>query len=202
MLAIVVDQTDRLARLVDRLLDVSRLELNKLVLERAESDLAGLVRGVAASIQALAPNHRVEVRSPERTLAFVDALRVEQVVSNLLVNAIKFSPASDRVEVEVFCPAEEVVGVAVRDWGPGIPAEHRPHVFGRLYQAHAATRQSGMGLGLYVSRQIAELHGGALEAEFPSDGGTRFVLTIPTAGGVDPTAPGTIRERCLALSSR
>jgi signal transduction histidine kinase len=70
----------------------------------------------------------------------------------------------------------------VRDHGLGIPPEHRPHIFDRFYQAHAGgplTSMAGMGLGLYISRQIVELHGGTIDAEFPDDGGTRFVVMLP-----------------------
>jgi two-component system sensor histidine kinase BaeS len=73
----------------------------------------------------------------------------------------------------------------VSDSGIGVPEEHRPHIFDRFYQAHAEHRLGGMGLGLYISRQIVELHGGRVEAEFPAAGGTRITVTLP-AGAGDP----------------
>jgi signal transduction histidine kinase len=70
--------------------------------------------------------------------------------------------------------------VSVRDQGPGIPVEHRAHIFERFYQAGAAAEHAaGMGLGLFISREIVELHGGSISAEFPSDGGARFVIALP-----------------------
>jgi signal transduction histidine kinase len=75
-----------------------------------------------------------------------------------------------------------VVELSVRDRGVGIPAEHRAHIFDRFYQAHAGgqlTNMAGLGLGLYISRQIVELHGGTIEAQFPEDGGTRIVVRLP-----------------------
>jgi signal transduction histidine kinase len=101
----------------------------------------------------------------------VDPLRLEQVLTNLLSNAIK-------------CAAGATVRLAVRDRGLGIPEEHRAHLFDRFYQAHADHYRSGLGLGLYISREIVELHGGPLEAEFPADGGSRFIVTLPTGRGV------------------
>ena len=89
---------------------------------------------------------------------------------------------SDRVEVEMACPTSQTVRVAVRDWGPGIAPEHRPHVFDRLYQAHAATRHSGMGLGLHICRVIVERHGGRVWAESPGEGhGTTLWVALPLA---------------------
>jgi signal transduction histidine kinase len=74
------------------------------------------------------------------------------------------------------------VQLTVRDHGVGVPVEHRAFIFDRFYQAHAGgplTSMAGMGLGLYISRQIVELHGGTIEADFPEDGGARFVVTLP-----------------------
>jgi signal transduction histidine kinase len=71
--------------------------------------------------------------------------------------------------------------VAVRDYGAGVPVERRDRLFERFYQAHAEGHRGGLGLGLFISRQIAQLHGGTLEAEFPDAGGSRFVLILPVA---------------------
>ncbi len=107
------------------------------------------------------------------------------MVANLLDNAIKYSPDGGRIEVEVALPTPETLRLAVRDYGTGIPPDQREGLFDRFYQAHTASHTSGLGLGLYLSRQIVELHGGRIGAEFPPDGGTRFVVTLPTnlAGG-------------------
>jgi two-component system sensor histidine kinase MprB len=97
----------------------------------------------------------------------------------LLDNAIKFSPPGSPIEVRIAEPGPTGVTLAVRDHGIGIPAELRPRLFERYYQAHDAEYRSGMGLGLYLSRQIIALHGGSIHAEFPPDGGTRFVVHLP-----------------------
>ena len=91
---------------------------------------------------------------------------MEQVVTNLLDNAIKFSPSGGTIEVEVSAPTPDTVRLAVSDPGIGIPPDRRARIFQRFYQAHADDHRSGMGLGLYISRQIVELHGGHIAADF------------------------------------
>ena len=77
-------------------------------------------------------------------------------------------------------PDDDLVEIAVRDHGPGIPPDHREHIFERFYQAgEGQSNAAGMGLGLYISREIVELHGGSIRAEFPEDGGARFVIALP-----------------------
>ena len=113
----------------------------------------------------------------------IDPLRIEQVVTNLIDNAIKYSPEGGQIDIDLGCDeVENSPRITVRDRGVGVPPEHRPHIFDRFYQAHAGgplTSMAGMGLGLYISRQIVELHGGSIQAEFPEDGGTRFVVRLP-----------------------
>ena len=175
----VTDQADRLNRLIARLLDISRLQAGRLVLECQEIDLKESVDGAAASAQARASQHRITVRSPARLAASVDPVRFEQVIANLLDNAIKYSPDGGPIELELTRPSAASVQLAVRDHGLGIPPERRSQIFDRFYQAHGEGYRSGMGLGLYISRQIVELHGGELWAEFPPDGGSRFVVRLP-----------------------
>jgi len=104
------------------------------------------------------------------------------VIRNLLDNAVKYSPDGGPIEVEVAgSTGDEAPGVRVevRDRGIGIPPEHRARIFDRFVQVHAGAHYAGFGLGLYISREIVERHGGAIRAEFPADGGTRFVVELP-----------------------
>jgi signal transduction histidine kinase len=114
----------------------------------------------------------------------VDPLRLEQVVTNLLDNAVKYSPNGGAIKVTLALrrardTAADWAELSVRDYGLGIPPEQRGQIFERFYQAHGNGHKSGLGLGLYISRQIVELHGGEICAEFPPDGGTRFVVRLP-----------------------
>jgi signal transduction histidine kinase len=111
----------------------------------------------------------------------VDALRLEQVLTNLLDNAIKYSPDGGPVEVVLAQTSDATVELSVRDHGLGIPADKRGQIFERFYQAHQNGGGSGLGLGLYVSRRIVEQHGGEIRAEFPDDGGTRMCVQLPMA---------------------
>lgn len=105
---------------------------------------------------------------------------LRQVFVNLLDNAIKFSPSGGSIDVELSSAKRgRSPQLVVRDHGVGIPLDDRPHVFERFYQSQSGDQRAGLGLGLYVSRQIVELHGGRIEAEFPDDGGTRMVVSLP-----------------------
>jgi signal transduction histidine kinase len=172
-------QTARLSRLVSQLLETSRFETGRLAPDWSEVDLVSLVASVVEQVQASAPRHTVVLSTPPAAIARVDGLRVEQVIGNLLDNAVKFSPDGGQIDVELSIPAPELVRLAVRDRGIGIPPEYRRQIFDRYYQAHAESHRSGLGLGLYISRRIVELHGGQIRVEFPEDGGTRFVVELP-----------------------
>jgi PAS domain S-box-containing protein len=174
-------QSDKLARLVAQLLDISRIQSGKLAIERKSADLSGLVRDVVDATRTQLRDHALIARLPRELVMLVDPLRIEQVVTNLIDNAIKYSPEGANIDVSLSNRAEDAQ-LTVRDYGVGVPVEHRPHIFDRFYQAHAGgplTSMAGMGLGLYISRQIVELHGGTIEAEFPESGGTRFVVILP-----------------------
>jgi excisionase family DNA binding protein len=172
-------QAHKLSRLVGQLLDVSRLDSGKLVLEFEPTDLVGLVDQVVGSSRSLTAMHTLSLTAPAALEGDFDALRLEQVFTNLIDNAIKYSPEGGLIEVTVRQPTPTSVTVVVRDQGLGIPVEKRGRIFERFFQAHDDAYASGMGLGLYVSRQIVELHRGQIRAEFPADGGTRVVVELP-----------------------
>jgi signal transduction histidine kinase len=174
-------QSDKLARLVAQLLDISRIQSGKLAIERKSADFSHLVKDMIEAARPQLKNHTLMARLPGKLPLFIDPLRIEQVVTNLIDNAIKYSPEGGQIDVTLTDHAD-VVQFTVRDRGVGVPHEHRAHIFDRFYQAHAGgplTSMAGMGLGLYISRQIVELHGGTIDAEFPDDGGTKVVVTLP-----------------------
>jgi signal transduction histidine kinase len=178
-------QSDKLARLVGQLLDISRIQSGRLAIERKEADLSELVRDVVAGARTQLKNHVLTAHLPDELILLIDPLRIEQVVTNLLDNAIKYSPEGGQIDVVLQSPGDaDCVQLTVRDHGVGVPQEHRAHIFDRFYQAQAGgplTSMAGMGLGLYISRQIVELHGGTIEAEFPLEGGTKLVVILPRA---------------------
>jgi signal transduction histidine kinase len=113
--------------------------------------------------------------------ARLDPFRLEQALANLLHNAIKYTPPGGAIEVVLSQPRPDQIKIEVRDNGPGIPPEARESVFDRFASVNASGPTRGLGLGLYLSRQIVQLHGGELDLESPPEGGTRFVVRMPTA---------------------
>lgn len=178
-LQMIDQQIDRLRRLVSKLLETERLQADQLGVKPAPAEVTALLRAAVDQAQARTTQHDVALYAPDELWAEVDAARLEQVVTNLLDNALKFSSQGGRIEVMLHCPTAEHLELAVRDHGIGVPEEHRPHLFERFYQAHASTHRSGLGLGLYISREIVVRHGGEIAADFPPDRGTHMVVTLP-----------------------
>lgn len=177
---VLIAQLDKLDQLVEQLLDVARIQAKRLSIDPRPTDIAALTR---ATVAAIAPRsdgtHEFRVGGDNSVDASVDALRIEQVLFNLLDNAVKFSPHGGRTDVAVV-EAGENVTITIRDYGPGIAAEQRGRIFDRFYQGDTADHLSGMGLGLWISHEIVELHGGRLSVETPADGpGVRFLVELP-----------------------
>lgn len=179
-------QSAKLGQLIGQLLDVSRLEEGRLTLDAAPTDLVALLRHSVDAFQARGIRHTIALRTPPSLEARVDALRLEQVVMNLLDNAVRYSPIPggepshiEPIDVVLAPAGAGWVSLSVRDHGLGISVDKRDKLFERFFQAHENGHMSGLGLGLYISRQIVELHGGQIQAEFPSDGGTRFTVRLP-----------------------
>lgn len=172
-------QSARLALLVSRLLEVSRLDGGALALDHRSTDVVPLVAGIVSGARIRTEQHTFELHAPDRLRATIDPIRFEQVITNLIDNAVKYSPNGGAVEVTIGKPRTGVAEIAVRDHGVGIPPEQRDHIFERYFRAHAQDHASGMGLGLYISREIVVRHGGEIRCEFPADGGSRFVVALP-----------------------
>jgi PAS domain S-box-containing protein len=184
-------QSEKLTRFVDQLLDISRISAGRLTLNLQPTDLGRLAADVAADLQQTTQRHRFIVEVDHVGVAQVDPLRLEQVLTNLITNAVKYSPEGGPVMIRAARPSADLVQIVVTDQGIGIPPEHRPYIFDRFYQAHGSGYFGGLGLGLSISQQIVQLHGGRLEAEFPDDGGTRLVISLPVA----PTAESAEQDR-------
>ena len=175
-------QCHRLRHLIDQMLDVSRLDAEMIELHREPVDLAEVARAVAATLEPAVRPYRLVVRAPQPAYATVDRLRIEQVLTNLITNAAQYAGGGDRIEVEVGETAGAAIRLAVRDYGKGIAPERRERIFERYYRADRGTdgaRAGGMGIGLYLARQIVERHGGAIRVECPADGGARFLIRLP-----------------------
>jgi signal transduction histidine kinase len=177
---------DRLVRLVNDILDVSKIEAGRLQLDLKEHQVSALCAEAVAGIDGFAQKVGVAVRSqlePDLPRVRADWDRVVQVLTNLLSNALKFSPRAAEVEL-VAKRREESVLFAVRDHGPGIPAGFRDKLFTKFAQADRAHReQEGTGLGLAISRALVLAHGGEIWFESEPGQGAAFFFTLPLAGG-------------------
>ena len=171
-------QSEKLERLISQLLDTSRIEAGRLVLAPEDVDIRELVEEVVGSARART-RQRITIRGPRSVQAWADPLRLEQVLTNLLDNAVKYTEDASEIVVEISTRRPNFLRIAVIDHGPGIPEEYRSQIFERFFRVGGPHSAGGMGIGLYVSRDIVRRHGGELRAEFPPAGGTRFVLEVP-----------------------
>ncbi len=171
-------QSAKLSTLVSQLLDISRLEAGRLALDMQDTDLVVLLRGIVETVQRTTDRHTLTLVAPAMLVRQVDPIRFEQVMVNLLDNAVKYSPEGGYVHVQLFIQADTVC-ITVTDQGIGIPLEKRAHIFDRFYQAHRNGYLGGMGLGLYISQEIVMQHGGTISVEAPEEGGARFLIKLP-----------------------
>jgi signal transduction histidine kinase len=171
------------ARLIDDMLDVSRIVTGKLRLRRQPLDLAWVARAAADVVRPTAESKRVEleVGVPAAAPLVGDADRLQQVVWNLLANAVKFTPTGGHVRLCVE-PAEGGVRLTVADTGVGIEADLLPRIFERFWQAERRASRAGLGLGLAIVKHLVEAHGGTVSAASPGPGqGATFTVTLPAA---------------------
>jgi signal transduction histidine kinase len=184
VLGSIQEQTVVLTRLVNQLLDISRLEAGGFRIETSEVRVAELVASVERTFDALARQKRVELSvvvedsAPDVIIADPDRLRSE-VLGNLLSNAFKFTPEGGSIEVRAQGGEDGLLEVTVRDTGVGIPAEDLPRIFEKFYQVGQDAKAAGSGLGLAIAREIVEAHGGTIDAESEPGRGTTFHVRLP-----------------------
>ena len=163
-LQIINRQIDRMAKLVEDLLDISRLQAGRLSLELEPFDLSQLVLETRDRMAVLSQTHELKVEVPERLEGTWDRGRLDQVLTNLLSNAIRYSPEGGQVLVRVAAEGDSGVHLSVKDQGVGIPSEKQRLIFERFGRAHGS-KYGGLGLGLTISQGIVEQHGGRIWAE-------------------------------------
>jgi len=176
---LIVSHADRLGRMLNLLLDLSCIEAGRLDLALQPTDLVDLARRAASGVQGLTTIHTLVVEAPPVVRGVWDAARLDQVLQNLLTNAVKYSPAGGpivlRLEAEASC-----VTVSVRDSGLGIPVEDLPRLFERFYRVAGTRTLEGSGLGLFICHGIVAAHGGRLWADSAGTGqGSTFSFSLP-----------------------
>lgn len=185
VLAEIDEEVDHMRRLVERLLALARADAEGLTLNRETVHLSALLTDLIEQTRPLAEAKGLALTAqiaPDLT-ASVDPDAVTQVVLNLLENAIKYTPSGRvRLSAHRARPDSSEILIAISDSGPGIPAEHLPHIFDRFYRADGARSRElgGAGLGLAIAKQLVEMHGGAIRVESTPGRGSEFRFTLPT----------------------
>lgn len=187
-------------RLIDDLLDVSRIVTGKLHLDQAPADLQEILE---SSVEAFAPKARdhglhIHVSCEGALVVLCDVTRIKQIIWNLISNAVKFTPPGGLIEVSGRRDGETVT-ITVADTGRGITAEVLPHVFDRFHQAAVSdrSRHGGLGLGLAIVRSLAERHGGSVEAHSDGEGkGTTFLVRLPAYNDSQKEKKNETRTDC------
>jgi heavy metal sensor kinase len=187
-----LEGVERLSNIVRALLMLSQAESGQLALQKTELDLADLVRDLVDQhqIPAEAEGVRLSADLPGNCVVSADRIQIERLVSNLLGNAIKYTPAGGSVRVGLIAGFDQVK-LIVEDTGVGISPGHLPHIFDRFYRVPSADPEKGLGLGLSFVAWIAKAHGGAVTVESTLQEGTRFTVSLPV-GRWSVTPPANV----------
>jgi len=175
-------QVNKLNRLITDLLDVTRIHAGKLDYAVKRTSLTQLVKECVETVWHIYTSHIIESLLPEQEVFIMaDATKIEQVLINFLTNAIKYSPQANKIYIQVSLQPGHVI-VSVRDCGIGIPKQHLQNIFNRYYRvSHSQHAISGLGIGLYISKEMIERHNGSIWAESTEDEGSTFYFSLPLA---------------------
>jgi signal transduction histidine kinase len=182
-------RADQMTKIINDLLDVTRLEEGRLVGEKWPAPVEGLIKNAVSEYKGRAAQCGQELRySVEENLppVSIDVWRVHQVMENLIGNAIKFTPEGGSIDVAARNAVEpDMVEIEVRDTGPGIPVREQEKLFTMFYQIETDSSRSagGLGLGLVISKGIVESHGGRIWIESEAGSGSSFKFTLPVSKG-------------------
>jgi signal transduction histidine kinase/FixJ family two-component response regulator len=181
MTRVMTEQAQRLNKMISSMLDLSRLQTGQFSIERAPLDISALIYRVTEEVRPTLSTHTLTLHAPDAPIEIVgDELRLEQVFQNLILNAVKYSPEGGPIDVRLWADGTGVF-LNVSDHGVGIPRESLPNIFRRFYRASNTEHMqvSGMGVGLYVVKQILEIHGGMVSVESVEGVGSTFSVWLP-----------------------
>jgi two-component system, sensor histidine kinase len=209
---VIDQQVNHLARLIDDLLDIARITRDKLELRKEKLSLADVLRGAVESSRSFLESHghQADVSFPPETVQLEgDPVRLTQILVNLLNNAAKYTPKGEKISLSSMIEGDRAI-VSVKDTGVGIEADKLPHVFEKFYQVDRSLErsESGLGLGLTLTRRLVELHGGTLQARSEGLGkGSEFIVSLPiivnhessTSAGTGANGAGKGEERWRIL---
>jgi signal transduction histidine kinase/DNA-binding response OmpR family regulator len=215
-LTLMLRNAQRLLRLINQLLELSKLDSGKMKLQAAKTDIIPFLKGIIDSFRLLAQQNELDLEfqaeaenraEAEKFTLYLDPRKMEDIMANLLVNAIKFTPAGGKITVtlQISLPTATVnvdenlfpagfFEISVSDTGPGIPADQLLYIFDRFYQAETAyeIQQKGTGIGLALAKELVELHHGTIEAQSREGEGSTVIIRLPL--GSSHLAPDEIVE--------
>lgn len=173
-------QINRLSELINGLLDVSRIQSDRLNLEKEDFCIKELTESVIDDFQQITSSHNLHLKESAPVIVNADKYRINQVLVNLLANAIKYSPDASEIFIQIQ-PVPGGVQVSIEDFGIGIKDEDKEKIFDKFFQVASRMRQSyfGLGLGLYISSEIIKSHGGRMWVESELDKGSKFHFYLP-----------------------
>ncbi|RYY33802.1 MAG: PAS domain S-box protein [Sphingobacteriaceae bacterium] len=178
-----MQQVNKLSTLIGDLLDVSKIQTGKLPFSYTGFDMSAMLHDVTEMLQQTYPSHQIELHTPDKLPVTADQQRIEQVIINLISNAVKYSPGANRIMIR----AEDLgkkVRISVEDFGIGIEKEQYERIFSRFYRVeNLAAHMSGLGIGLYICNEIIDRHHGRLWVESEINKGSTFAFEIPVNGG-------------------
>lgn len=174
------EELNRLTELVTELLDLSKIQVGRLALNKEKFDLDEMIKDTAENVQGITKKHKIQIDGKSEKVLFGDKRRLNQVLLNLLTNAIKYSPEGDKVVVKVL-PDNNKVTVSITDFGIGIAKKHQLRIFDRFYRAAGLSEKTfpGLGIGLYISAEIIRRHGGQIWVESIKRKGSTFSFALP-----------------------
>lgn len=210
-IALIKRNNQRLSQLVEQLLDLSKLESGSLQLHPIQSDVIPFLRDLSQSFQFYADDKGIELyfqSAPEELIMDYDPDKLLDIISNLLVNAIKFTPEGGTVQIEITTVSQDLAGqvqITIRDTGIGIAEQDLPHIFDRFYQVDSSTTRKGegAGIGLALSRELVKLMRGQIKVDSKVGQGTTFkvVLPITRLAAVENTIPNRIPKPDLSTKA-
>ena len=189
LLETILEESQRMSRLIGNLLDMIRVESGALQVQKEWQPLEEPVGVALIRLEDRLRDHPVTVTlPPDLPLVPVDSVLIEQVLINLLENAVKYTPAGTPIEITA-AAIDGMVRVDVADRGPGLPTGEEARIFEKFHRAASVAAAGGVGLGLTISRGIVTAHGGRIWAENRADGGAVFHFTLPLTGPQPATVP-------------